>query len=70
MTVSDNNDGKFYGIHISTVKNNNIEENLFENISSDKHFVDDLIKYFYENSVDSITVKDVLSDILKIKEYN
>lgn len=56
----------FYGIHITSCNKGDFFEDMVMNISSDKNFVLDILKYFYENAVDIMNFKDVLNDIFYI----
>lgn len=51
-----------YGIEIMLKSKNKNEDLKISDISKDKNIVVNLIKYLYENSVDTIHFKDIVED--------
>ncbi len=52
-----------YGIQITSFDGRNREEYISEVICDNKEFVQDVVKYLYENSVDIDTCEYVLNDL-------
>ena len=57
-------DEKFYGIRIISYQKDLVDEDAIEKISDDEEFVLELIKYLYENSIDTIFFRDVVKEML------
>jgi hypothetical protein len=53
-----------YGVRVKSFCEGVYEEEYFLNISTDKTFIENIIKYLYENSLDVINFKDVVNDLL------
>ena len=58
-----------YGIRVKSFCDGTYEEESFLGISENKILIENIIKYLYENSLDVMNFKDVVSDLLfKIRE--
>ena len=58
-----------YGIRVKSFYEGRYEEEILTEISKNKNLVENIIKYLYENSLDVMNFKDVVSDLLfKIRE--
>lgn len=57
-----------YGIQLSESSKNLNQEESIENISPNKDFVYDLIKYLYENVIDVTHFKDIVEDYILMCE--
>lgn len=53
-----------YGIQILSYSGGNFEREIVFDITSNKEFVKDLVKYLYENSADVISFKDIINDLI------
>jgi hypothetical protein len=68
-TDEHNENAVSYGIKVKSFSETGCEEEYFFNISADRILVENIIKYLYENSLDVINFKDVVSDLLfKLKD--
>ncbi len=71
ITTYEKDGCKQYGIQVVTDAKDYHEEESVDMISPDKNFVEEIIKYLYQNSVDTIHFKDVLEDyILKSEKVD
>ena len=58
-----------YGIQIKEFYKDNYFEELIEDISSNKAFVNNLITYLYENAVDTVHFKDIIEDYIVASDF-
>lgn len=57
------NNKVFYGIKVISVYNMESTVEVVKDISTDKEFVKNLIKYLSQNGVDDVCIRDVLKDL-------
>ena len=53
-----------YGIHVLSYSKGRFEKEIIPNISVKKEFVKNLVKYLYENSVDVLYCRDIITDFI------
>ena len=64
ITTCEKDNCEQYGIQVITDAKDYHEEDTVNAISPDKNFVEEIITYLYQNSIDTIHFKDVLEDYI------
>lgn len=64
ITTCEKDGSEHYGIQVITDAKDYREDEAVDMISPDKNFVEEIITYLYQNSIDTVHFKDVLEDYI------